>query len=214
MSFPVNHPGPRTEVDGLVSRETWQQTLADLYDCTAPRLLLYGRALGLGHGEAEDVLHDVFAALLRLDSPPVDAEHYLVRAFRNVALNHRRGWWRRWVRELESSRWFEVSEPASSQESAAIRCLVRLPVEQREVIVLKLWHQRTFEEIAVLQHVSPNTAAGRYRYGLQKLRHCLAQTSPESDLEDENVSSSELRAEVIEFVAAPSACPGTSSAFV
>ena len=214
MSVPLNQPEPRTEAEGFVSRETWQQSLAQLYDRTAPRLLLYGRALGLGHGEAEDVLHDVFAALLRLDTPPLDEEHYLVRAFRNGALNHRRGWWRRLVRELESSRWFEVSEPASAQESAAVRCLVRLPVEQREVIVLKLWHQRTFEEIAALQHVSPNTAAGRYRYGLQKLRLCLSQTSPESDLEDENISSSELRAEVFEIVAAPSACPGSSSAFV
>jgi RNA polymerase sigma-70 factor (ECF subfamily) len=43
-------------------------------------------------------------------------------------------------------------------------------VEQREVIVLKLWHGYTFEEIGGLLEISPNTAAGRYRYGLQKIK--------------------------------------------
>lgn len=54
-----------------------------------------------------------------------------------------------------------------------MRCLAELPVEQREVIVLKIWHEYTFEEIGGLLDTSPNTVAGRYRYGLQKLRGCL-----------------------------------------
>lgn len=54
-----------------------------------------------------------------------------------------------------------------------MRCLARLPAEQREVIVLKIWHEYTFEKIGELLELSPNTAAGRYRYGLQKLRACL-----------------------------------------
>jgi RNA polymerase sigma-70 factor (ECF subfamily) len=54
-----------------------------------------------------------------------------------------------------------------------MRCLAKLPVEQREVIVLKIWHEHTFEEIGGLLDLSPNTAAGRYRYGMQKLRTCL-----------------------------------------
>jgi hypothetical protein len=41
------------------------------------------------------------------------------------------------------------------------------------VVVLKVWHEHTFEEIGQLLGVSPNTAAGRYRYGLEKLRVCL-----------------------------------------
>lgn len=51
-----------------------------------------------------------------------------------------------------------------------MRCLAELPVEQREVIVLKVWHGCTFEEIGGLLEVSPNTVAGRYRYGLQKMK--------------------------------------------
>ena len=54
-----------------------------------------------------------------------------------------------------------------------MQVLAGLPREQREVLVLKFWHGRTFEEIGRLLGVSPNTVAGRYRYGLQKLRAAL-----------------------------------------
>ena len=38
---------------------------------------------------------------------------------------------------------------------------------------LKLWEGLTFEEIAAALDISPNTAASRYRYGLDKLRDRL-----------------------------------------
>ena len=141
-----------------------------LYHTKAAELILYGRALGLGHGEAEDVLQETFLALLQKPQIPAKAGHYCVRSFRNRALNHRRSLWRRLTRELESQRWFERSPSESPAERAAMRCLAELPVEQREVIVLKIWHQFTFEEIGILTETSPNTVAGRYRYGLQKIK--------------------------------------------
>jgi RNA polymerase sigma-70 factor (ECF subfamily) len=145
----------------------------DLYEAKAAELILYGRALGLSHSEAEDVVQETFVALLQRGQPPSKPDHYCVRSFRNRALNYRRGLWRRLARELESHRWFEHSPGETPQERAAMRCLAGLPVEQREVIVLKIWHEYTFEEIGELLDTSPNTMAGRYRYGLQKLRACL-----------------------------------------
>jgi len=62
-----------------------------------------------------------------------------------------------------------------------MRALAVLPRAQREVIVLKIWHQYTFEEIGDLLEISPNTAAGRYRYGLQKLKLSLKEASYERD---------------------------------
>lgn len=153
-----------------VDDQVWQHRL---YREKAAELLLYGRALGLSHSEAEDVLHETFVALLKLEREPEQPAHYCVRGFRNRALNYKRSWFRRIAREMESQRWFEPSEEQSPAEIAAMRCLEKLPTEQREVIVLKIWHDLTFEEIAALQEISPNTAAGRYRYGLQKLRDCL-----------------------------------------
>ncbi len=145
----------------------------NLYEGKAAGLILYGRALGLSHGEAEDVLQETFLALMQKSSPPREPEHYCLRSFRNRALNHKRSLWRRLTRELESHRWFERSSPESPAERAAMRCLAELPVEQREAVVLKIWHQHTFEEIGGLLEISPNTAAGRYRYGLQKIKNQL-----------------------------------------
>jgi RNA polymerase sigma-70 factor (ECF subfamily) len=45
-----------------------------------------------------------------------------------------------------------------------------LPGEQREVVVLRIWGQLTYEEAAAVIGISPNTAASRYRYGIEKLR--------------------------------------------
>jgi RNA polymerase sigma-70 factor (ECF subfamily) len=141
-----------------------------LFDEQAAQLILYGRALGLSHGEAEDVLQETFLALMRLETPPAQAAHYTVRAYRNRALNYRRTLWRRITREWESLRWFEPARHETPAERAAMRYLAELPVEQREAIVLKLWHGCTFEEIGGLLEISPNTVAGRYRYGLQKIK--------------------------------------------
>jgi RNA polymerase sigma-70 factor (ECF subfamily) len=145
----------------------------NLYETHAPQILLYGRALGLTPSEAEDVLHETFVALLRKDEVPEEPKHYCLRAFRNRALNFRRGLWRRLARELESQRWFERAEGETAQERFAMRSLTRLPAEQREAIVLKIWHEYTFDEIGELLGISANTVAGRYRYGLQKLRAFL-----------------------------------------
>ena len=155
------------------SAETEQHWCQPLYEAKAAHLILYGRALGLTHGEAEDVLQETFMRLIRRLHPPLQPEHYCVRSYRNGALNYRRGLWRRVTRELESRRWFEPGSSEPQQEREAMRCLESLPAEQREAIVLKIWHQYTFEEIGDLLELSPNTVAGRYRYGLQKMRACL-----------------------------------------
>ena len=79
----------------------WCETL---YRAKAAELILYGRALGLSHGEAEDVLQATFLALVQRPVAPEKPEHYCVRAFRYQALNYRRSLWRRLTRELESKR--------------------------------------------------------------------------------------------------------------
>ncbi len=48
-----------------------------------------------------------------------------------------------------------------------------LPADQRAVVHLKLWEHLTFDEIAQALDLSANTAASRYRYGIDKLREAL-----------------------------------------
>lgn len=167
--------------DPAQTRDAMGHWCGRLYEEKAAALILYGRALGLSHGEAEDVLQEVFVQLLKRSNPPEAPAFFCLRAFRNRALNHRRSFWRRWTRELESTRWFETNPDTTEWETLAMRALAALPAPQRETIVLKIWHGHTFEEIGELLELSPHTVAGRYRYGLQKLRlaiHEYARTEP------------------------------------
>ncbi len=169
-------------VNGLkVSSDQTSAWCERLYQAKVAGLILYGRALGLSHGEAEDVVQETFVVLLRLAERPEDPERYCVRSFRNAALNYRRSLWRRLTRELESHRWFERATDESVAERMAMLCLTELPAAQREVIVLKIWNRCTFEAIGELLEISPNTAAGRYRYGLEKLRACMQGEAYERD---------------------------------
>ena len=54
------------------------------------------------------------------------------------------------------------------------RALVRLPDEQREVVVLKVYEGLTFREIGEVMKTSVGTAASRYRYGIDRLRALLS----------------------------------------
>ena len=122
---------------------------------------------------AEDVLHQVFAKLLQKDlAINGQALHYLYRAVRNTALNHRR----QHARELEltpNGHWLD-SPPGMQETGLALQsALAALPEEQREIMILRVWGQMTFEEAAAALDISPNIAASRYRYALAKLKERL-----------------------------------------
>lgn len=60
------------------------------------------------------------------------------------------------------------------QVNQSIRQLIEeLPAEQREVIVLRMYGDLSFKEIADMTNVSINTALGRMRYGLINLRKMI-----------------------------------------
>jgi len=68
--------------------------------------------------------------------------------------------------------WFEMPE---DDETRALQvALAALPEKFREVITLKLWGELTFAQIAETLGIPANTAASRYRYGLEQLRGQLA----------------------------------------
>jgi RNA polymerase sigma-70 factor (ECF subfamily) len=155
----------------LSTEQDWQPAL---FDAMSAKLLLYGRALGLGHAEGEDVLQETFVALLKLKAPPKQPEFCATRAYRNKSFTFKRSLMRRFRRENAAENWFEpVADKDNPEEALAVASLKDLPPAQREVIVLKIWHGRTFDDIGGLLEISPNTAAARYRYGLQKLKKRL-----------------------------------------
>ena len=149
--------------------------LQSVYDEYAGPLYWYALALLQRAEEAEDVVHDVFAALLRRRTG--DAIHqprtYLFTAVRRNALKVRS---RRRTEtpglQQERVSWV-VSGPDPNVAIDLDRALKELPVEQREVIVLKAVEGLTFRETAKVLHIPQNTAASRYRLALAKLRVAL-----------------------------------------
>jgi len=141
-----------------------------LYETHGRALLAYASALMRDPSAAEDVLHQVFLNLLKgrvaIDGEPA---RYLFRAVRNRALNHIRGQSKE-VELADAGAWLESPDGSKETALALQSALNALPAEQREVVVLRVWGQLTFEEAAEVIGVSPNTAASRYRYGLAKLK--------------------------------------------
>lgn len=145
-----------------------QNQVRRLYEQHGRALLAYACAFLHEPSQAEDVLHQVFLQLLKDGGTEIASPGYLFRAVRNRVLNQIRDRSRE-VALGPEAQWLE--SPSGSTETAlALQSALRvLPEEQREVIVLRVWGQMTFEEVAGVVGVSPNTAASRYRYGLEKL---------------------------------------------
>lgn len=142
------------------------------YDEHAGALLLYARQVCRRRVDAEDALQEGFLGFWRGKANAQDPRAYLFRCVRNAALSrarHERG---RRRREAAVAR-PDVFHPASTDDDldGMLRArLDQLPVEQREVVVLKVWGGLTFRQIGEVMAASLHTTASRYRYALKALR--------------------------------------------
>jgi RNA polymerase sigma-70 factor (ECF subfamily) len=145
-----------------------REQIRELYERHGRGLIAYACAFLPGFASAEDVIHQVFERLLRgnieLEGSPLP---YLYRAVRNAALNDIRNR----SRDVGLDDVWLESPPGMEETGIILQSVLRaLPVEQREVITLRMWGQMTFDEIAATLEIPPKTAESRYRYGLMKLR--------------------------------------------
>jgi RNA polymerase sigma factor (sigma-70 family) len=146
--------------------------LGGLYRQHAPALRLYARQWP---GVAEDLVHEAFVKLAQQAPPPAAIQPWLYRVVRNAALAAGRSAARRRQREGAASApeaWFSTANDQLDGLDAT-RLLAELPLEQREVIVARVWGGLTFDEIAPLVGCSLPTAHRRYQAGLLALRERL-----------------------------------------
>ena len=145
---------------------------------------LYAFLLNLTRDEADtrDLLQDIFVKLARgpeLLAGVRDKRAFLIRLAHNAAIDliRRRGT-RDKTREQFAAENISPFAPTGNPDEQAFRtalaeALAGLPEDQRAVVHLKLWDGLTFEQIAGALEIPLNTAASRYRYGLDKLRERL-----------------------------------------
>ena len=153
--------------------------LERLYDDHAQALFAFLLNFTRDEADTRDVLQDVFIKLARqpdLLNSARDERAFLLRLAHNAAIDLMR---RRGTRDKHHEQFGaeQISSFASTTDpdEAAFRqdlsaALGDLPSDQRAVVYLKLWEGLTFEQIAATLDIPLNTAASRYRYGLDKLR--------------------------------------------
>jgi RNA polymerase sigma-70 factor (ECF subfamily) len=142
-----------------------------LYRQHGAALLLFASAISGDRGRAQDALHQVFLKAIENGrvSQAKNKKAYLFACVRNAVLNDAKVQDRNMPLDIDSA-WFSPPDRDYAVEQNLRRALGELPDDQREVIVLHVWGELTFSEIADLLGVNSNTAASRYRYALAKLR--------------------------------------------
>jgi RNA polymerase sigma-70 factor, ECF subfamily len=158
--------------------DDWQTWL----DRHGAALVLLARQIVPSRADAEDVVQDAFVRFWRSRGGVADPIAYLFACVKHCALDWQRSRRRQVRREEQAARrdvetlfmgTIEVSERQMAIEDA----LRELPAEQAQVLVLKIWGELTFPQIAQALDIPPNTAASRYRYAIAKLRESLAEES-------------------------------------
>ena len=66
--------------------------------------------------------------------------------------------------------WFDLDVEQNETARLVNEAMKRMPEKYREVVTLKIWSGLTFAQIAEALDIPLNTAASRYRYGLEALR--------------------------------------------
>jgi RNA polymerase sigma-70 factor (ECF subfamily) len=147
------------------------------YQHYGPKLLLCARQWTNSLADAEDVVQEAFVRYWRHQRDlPGEPMALLVTSARRAAFDLARRESRRARRdefggepETESP-YFRPSLEVDERREAVEAAIRQLPLEQREVLVLKIWGELTFQQIASELQIPPNTAASRYRYAMATLR--------------------------------------------
>jgi RNA polymerase sigma-70 factor (ECF subfamily) len=192
-----NDPVSSAPVESLSpSTAAWRQWIGE----HGPRLILFARQQTRSSEDAEDIVQDALVKLVeKLDAGEfVGGQEawmpYLFTTIRRLSIDLGRRDDRRRRREdvvggeaeIDQREafhpWFESDSSDDETRQLLEAGLKELPPKFAEVVVMKVWGERTFAEIGEALEISPNTAASRYRYGLEALKKKLSSARRKGDL--------------------------------
>jgi RNA polymerase sigma-70 factor, ECF subfamily len=143
-------------------------------------LILLARQWVPARTDAEDVVQEAFIRFWRSRHRVSDPAGFFYACVKNVAID----WQRNQKRQTRRDEAVARKEPATlfvgplehSERRRAIEfALGGLPINQREVLVMRIWGDLSFSQIGAALKISDNTAKSRYRYALAKLSEQLAE---------------------------------------
>jgi len=154
----------------------WEQFVEEYYQ----RIYRYcyqflGRA-----SEAEDVTQETFLKAYRSRSTLKDSSArsaWIYSIARNSCLDKKR-WWQRYFRVLEDVDTSSPETPGYELTLTLRKLILDLPHKQREVFILRHWHQFSTKEAADLLGIQEGTVKSHLKRAVEKLKAAL--------LKDEN----------------------------
>lgn len=156
-----------------------EQRFGVLYEEQHPAVLAFFMRR-LDRDDAVEAAADVFvAAWRRIDEVPQGAEGrlWLFGVARNVLRNRQRGVrrWSRLVAKVGSLRGDGPPIPEAvvvhrAEDDAVIDALLGLRERDREVVLMRLWEEASYDDIASILGCSRHAAEQRYAKALRRLR--------------------------------------------
>jgi RNA polymerase sigma-70 factor (ECF subfamily) len=159
-------------MDETPEQTRWRQWLDEF----GPGFLLFARQKTRSEADAQDLVQEaVLEAARRQDDGQPPARALVFATIQRRAIDLARAETRRSQRESATvaeapEAWFDTLVEDRERARIIQDAMNKLPDIYREVITLKIWGGLTFAEIGESLSIPANTAASRYRYGLEELR--------------------------------------------
>jgi RNA polymerase sigma-70 factor (ECF subfamily) len=159
-------------MDESPTQSEWRRWL----DEHASKFLLFARQKARSEADAQDLVQEaILEALQRTGGKRLPQPALVFATIHRRAIDFARRDDRRAGREIAAMQtarelWFDTSVEERERTKLIQDAMNKLPEIYREVITLKIWGQLTFAEIGESVGIPANTAASRYRYGLEELR--------------------------------------------
>lgn len=177
---------PHSPREAAAARIDWSAWLAEY----GSQLLLYARQQCRSEADAEDVLQEALVQLVHaveggsFTGRQEQWRAYAYTAIRHLAMDRGR---REQVRRnyatsqqetlsegVEETPWLSSAADDDYMRGRLESMLRKLPAEFAEVVVLHIWGEHTFQQIAEMTDTKLATVTSRYRYALQMMRKELA----------------------------------------
>ncbi len=157
-------------MENVATHEDWKTCFAE----ASPGLVLFARQFVRSVADAEDIVQEAFVRFWRKQHS-IENRALLFATVRSISLDALRRDARRARREADAVADLESCvtpqfDATDESQQALVAAVDRLPAEQREVLVMKIWNELTFADIGTVLGISQNTAASRYRYALAALK--------------------------------------------
>jgi RNA polymerase sigma factor (sigma-70 family) len=149
---------------------------------TYPDLFAYGRKFGVSNEALKDILHDLFVKLFTHPETVTNAEtllSFLYISVRNACIN-RLNYENRRVALGELSDFelpvsidpnrLEEAEDAAELTAKIERIMNKLTPRQREIIYLRFFQNREYDDIAVIMNLSNQTVRNLIHKALERVR--------------------------------------------